>query len=76
VVADFVLDCFDRAEDAERFTARGIRRHPPLDVLLDQHVEVIAELGVQLPLQALAPKSDPSRTDRWRSMEPPGVRVR
>ena len=43
-----------KTRSASRRAASGDM--PALDVLLDEHVEVIAQLGVELALEALAPE--------------------
>ena len=42
------------AEQAKRFTACRLVRHPARDVLLDQHVEVVLQLRVELPFETPA----------------------
>ena len=53
-VAHVVLDAGDRAEHAQGLAARLGGRHARLHVLLGQHVDVIAELLIELTLEPFA----------------------
>ena len=56
VVAHVVLDAVNRAEDPLRLAPGGVGRHAFREVLLDQHVDVVAQLCIELTLETFAPE--------------------